>query len=122
MMEKEQKSPRSKGTKEHLASLREKSKIKEMGNERKEDETTATNKGKNKDPEKKDHSADHLETALNLRNLDFKDKNANLENSLTEKAEAMRTSQDSTKYQINWNSKYGKQQESHQNLKYGRKP
>ena len=34
------------------------------------------------DPGKKDRSTDQLETALNLRNLDFKEKNANLENSL----------------------------------------
>ena len=38
--------PRSKGTKEHLASLREQSKAKETENEREEEEPAATFKGK----------------------------------------------------------------------------
>ena len=39
-----------------------------------------------------------------------------------EQTKAMKPSQDSTKKQTNWNSRYGKRGESHQNLKYGRKP
>ena len=83
-MEEEPKShgPRSKGAKEHLASLREQLKTKETGNEREVEEPAATNKDKKTDPEKKDRSTDRLETELNLRNLDLEEKNAILENSL----------------------------------------
>ena len=74
--------PRSKGTEENLAFLREQSNTRETGNEREEEEQAATNKDKKADPEKKDPSTDRLETELNLRNLDLEEKNAILENSL----------------------------------------